>query len=82
MEESRKIVSGNHGEKIVCMLTQRYDTPSGKVRKRFLEILSVELDGVCARKWNAERVIVFQSVMLQHSQGVNNSVQIRKRILF
>ena len=45
-------------------------------------ILSVELDGFCARKWNTERVIVFQSVILQCVQGVNNSAQICKRILF
>ena len=69
-------------EKLVCMLTQRYDAPSGKVWKRFVGILSVELDGVCARKWNAERAIVFQSVILQCAQGVNNSAQICKRILF
>ena len=66
----------------VFMPTQRYDAPSGKVGKRFVEILSVELDGVHTRKWNAERVIVFQSVMLQRAQGVNNSEQIRKPNLF
>ena len=56
--------------------------PSGKVGKRFVGILSVELDGFCARKWNAERVVFFQSVILQHAQGVNNYTQILKRVLF
>ena len=46
-------------EKLVCMTTRHYDAPSGKVRKRFVGILSVELDRVRARKWNTERVIVF-----------------------
>ena len=46
-------------EKLVCMLTQLYDAPSGKIRKRFVVILSVELDGDRARKCNAERVIFF-----------------------
>ena len=69
-------------KKLVCMPTQCYDTPSGKVGKRFMGILSVELDDVRDRKLNAERVIIFQSVILQHAQGVNNSTQIRKRILF
>ena len=64
------------------MMTQRYDIPSGKVGKRFVGILYVELDGVCARNWNAERVIVFQSIILQRAQGVNNPAQIWKRILF
>ena len=69
-------------EKLVCMPTQRYDAPSGKVGKLFVGILSVELAGVCARKWNNKRVVVFQSVILQRAQGVNNSAQILKRILF
>ena len=64
------------------MPTERYDAPSGKVGKIFVGILSVELDGVCARKWNLERVILFQSVILQRAQGINNSAQICKRIFF
>ena len=69
-------------EKLVCLPTQHYAAPSRKVGKRFVGIMYVELDEVHARKWNAERVIVFQSVILQRTQGVNNSAQIRKRILF
>ena len=69
-------------EKLVCMLTQSYDVPSGKIGKRFVGILSIELDGVRARKWNTERMIIFQSLVLQRAQGINNSTQIRKRILF
>ena len=69
-------------EKLVCMPTQRYDAPSGKVGKRFVVILSVELDGVRVRKWNAKRVIVIQFVILQLAQSVNNYAQIRKRFFF
>ena len=69
-------------EIFVYIPTQRYDAPSGKVMKIFVEILSVELEVVFYRKWNAERVIVFQSGILQHAQSVNNYVQIRKRIFF
>ena len=47
-------------KKLVCMPTQSYDAPSGKVGKRFVGILSAELDGVRARRWNTERVIIFQ----------------------
>ena len=46
-------------ERLVFMLTQLYDAPSGKVGNRYVVILSVELDGVRARKWNSERVIFF-----------------------
>ena len=45
--------------KLVFMPTQRYDTPSGEVGKRFVGILSVELDRVLARKCNADRVVFF-----------------------
>ena len=68
--------------KIVCMSTQCYDTPSREVSKSFVGILSIELDGFCASKCNVERVIVFQSIIIKRSQGVNNSAQIHKRILF
>ena len=64
------------------MPIQRYNTPSGKSRKIFVGILSIELDRFSARKWNVERVIIFQSVILQRSQGINNSAKIRKHILF
>ena len=69
-------------EKLACMPTQRYGAPSRKVRNIFLGILSVELDGVHSKKWNAERVIVFQSAILQRAKGVNNSAQCRKHIFF
>ena len=69
-------------KKLVCMPTHCLDVQYGKDRKRFFGILSLELDGVCARKWNLDRVFIFQSVILQHAQGVNNSTQICKRILF
>ena len=63
-------------KKIVCMLNQCYDTPSCKFGKRFVGIMYVELDRVHARKCNAERVIVFQSVMFQRAKGGNNSAKI------
>ena len=50
--------------------------------KIFDGITSLELDGVRARKWNVEIVIVFQSVILQRSQGINNSEQTCKHIFF
>ena len=69
-------------EKIIFIPSQRYDAPPRKVGKIFVGILSVELDRVCARKEISERVVIFQSVILQCAQGINNSAQIRKRILF
>ena len=45
-------------------------------------ILYVEIDGVRDSKWNTKRVTVFQSIILQHTPGVDNFAQIRKHILF
>ena len=64
------------------MPTQRYNVLSGKVRRICFGIIFVEIDGVRARKWNAERLIMFQSVILQRYQGVNYFKYIRVRILF
>ena len=58
MEEFQRMVCGKKGGKLVSMPTQCYDVPSGKVGDIFVGILYVELDWVCARKWNSERVIV------------------------
>ena len=69
-------------KKLVFMPTQRYDALSMKVGKIFVGLPSVKFDGVRARNWNAEMVIVFQSVIQQHAQGVINSAQILKHILF
>ena len=69
-------------EKLVFMPTQRYDVLSGKSGSIFVGILSMELDGLRSSKWNSERTIVFQSVMLQCAQGVNNSKHICARIKF
>ena len=57
IEEERKWQA--QWEKLVCFPTQCYDSPSRKDGKGFVGILSVELDRVCARKCNDERMIVF-----------------------
>ena len=82
MAESQRMVSDKLGEKIIFMPTQRYDVPSRKFGKIFVVTLSVKLDDVRARKWNSERLVVFQSVILQSAQGVNNSKHIHARIFF
>ena len=68
--------------KLACMPTKRYDVPSGKVGRIFVGTLSVELDGLQDWNWNYKRVIVFQSVILEHAQRVNNSKNILARKCF
>ena len=55
-------------EKLFCIPTQRYDVPSGRVGRIFVEIISLDLDRALAKKWNFERVTAFQSVIFQRAQ--------------
>ena len=68
--------------KNVNIITQRYNTMSRKFGRRVVGTISVDINGVRARKWNSDRVIVFQSVILQRVQGVNNAKHICVRIFF
>jgi hypothetical protein len=57
-----------------------YDTPNGALGKRIVEKIAEQLEGIMKRKWNAERLIVFQQVILQRGHGVNRARDIRRRI--
>ena len=82
MEELQKTVSDKHSGKTHLCADLMLRRSFWGVRKIFVGTQYVELDRVCARKCNAERVIVFQSVILQRAQCDNNSPQIRKCVLF
>ena len=62
------------------MPARRYDALSGRVRCRFVHALAVELIGFWQHRWNAERFIIFQTVILQRAQNVIKSCEIRRRI--
>ena len=49
---------------IFALLPQRYDVPVGRVGRIFINALAKELEGVVERRWNSERFIVFQAVLL------------------
>ena len=59
---------------------RRYDVPSGKVGRRFVGTLGEELKGVQDRRWNSERFIFFQTVILQRAHHVTASQAIRRQI--
>lgn len=65
---------------LIALPSQRYDAPSGAVGRRFIRILTEELEGIVRRKWNSERFIVFQMVVLQRSRDVKTSSAIRRRL--
>ena len=60
--------------------SRRYEAPSGKVGRRFVNALVGELRGFRDRRWNLERFIVFQTVTLQRARHVTASWDIRRWI--
>ena len=65
---------------LAVMPSHCYDDPSGKVGLQFVGDLKSELCGVRGRRWNSERFIVFQKVILQRDFHVTASHTIRRRI--
>jgi len=57
---------------VVCP-SNTYDIPNRGVSKRFIRILTEELDGVVERKWNSEStdaVLLFSMVIQQRTRDV------------
>ncbi len=66
--------------KLIVLPAQRYNAPGGPVGRRFVRMLAEEMSGIRSRKWNSERFIVFQMVILQRSKGVTKAGDIKKRL--
>ena len=62
------------------MPVQQYDALSGRVGRRFVHNLAVELTGFRQRHWKAERFIVFQTMIIQYARHVGKSCKIKQRI--
>ena len=60
-------------EKLVCLPTQHYDRLSVWVGKILVLTLAVELDDIRGQKCNADQVIIFQTVILQHVRLVTGT---------
>ena len=65
---------------VMALPPQRYDVPSGRVGRLFVQAVADELKGVVQRSWNSERFVVFQAVILQRSPDVKRARDIRRRI--
>ena len=65
---------------LAVMPPHRYDALSGKVGRRFVNVLVRELRGVLDRWWNSEHFIVFQTVTLHRAHHVTASRDILRRI--
>ena len=55
---------------IITLPPQRYDVLAGRVGHVFINALAEELEGVEGRQWNTERLIIFQTVILQRTTKV------------
>ena len=70
----------NRWREVMALPPQRYDVPTGRVGRLFVAAAADELKGVVQRKWNSERFIVFQAVLLQRSPDVKRARDIRRRV--
>ena len=52
------------------MPSRRYNMTSEKFGRRFVADLVENLRGVCDRRWNLERFIIFQTLILQQAHHV------------
>ena len=66
--------------RLIVYQPRHYNLPNGKVGRRFLMLLTQELNGVRARHWNSERFIVFQLVVLQRCPQVSRAKDIGPRL--
>ena len=53
-----------------------------KSQEKIFRTISVDLNGIRALKCNSERVVIFHSVILQRTQGINRSKHICAHIFF
>ena len=65
---------------LVVMPSRRYAALRGEVGRRFVGTLGAEMQGVWDRRWNSERFIIFQTVILQQARHVTISHAIRRLI--
>ena len=65
---------------LAVMPSRRYNTPSGRVGRRFVGMLGAELKGVQDILCNLDRFVVFQTVILKQAQHVTAYQAIRQRI--
>ena len=66
--------------RLVTLPPQRYDVPSGPIGRRFVRLLTKELEGIKSRKWNSEKFLVYQMVILQRSKEVSGAGNIKRRL--
>ena len=67
-------------KEVVTLPPQRYDVPTGRIGRLFVSAVASEMEGIVKRRWNSEKFVVFQAVILQRSIDVTRARDIRRRI--
>lgn len=65
---------------LIVYPSQTNDAPNGTVGRYFINTLADLMNGVRECKWNMERFILFQIIMLQRSQEVKRVQDIKRRL--
>jgi hypothetical protein len=60
--------------------TTTYTVPKGRIGWRYCKYLTLLWQGVCHRKWNSERPLMFAKLILQTSLDVKTSSDVRARL--
>jgi hypothetical protein len=60
-------------QQLVSFPLHAYDGPSGVLGKEFVKKVAEELKGIVSCKWNSERFLVFQVVVLQWNHNVKRA---------
>ena len=63
----------NYWKEIVNLPNRKYNLPKNSTEKKFVHLLTTEINNIVQRKSNSEKVIVFMSVILQKSKDIKKS---------
>jgi hypothetical protein len=77
--EDNAMCQGYH-RRLIGYPSQRYDAPNGPVGGRLVETMTSLMEGVKSRKWNSERFLLFQIVVLQHTREMMRARDTKKRL--
>jgi hypothetical protein len=71
----------SYWRRLIVYHCRQYSLPNGTVGHRFLGMLTEIIEGIISRKWNSERWIVFQVVILQCTREVKGAKDIKERLI-
>ena len=67
----------NYWKEIVNLPNRKYNLPKNSTGKKFIHLLTTEINNIVQRKSNSKKVIVFMSVILQKSKDIKKSKDVK-----